>query len=31
MNASGWLLVLLGVVVVSQVTLGGALERVGLT
>lgn len=31
MNASGWLLVLLGVVVVSQVTLGGALDRVGLT
>lgn len=30
MNASGWLLVLVGAVVVSQVTAGNALSRLGI-
>ena len=30
MKASGWLLVLIGTVIVSQVTVGNALERLGI-
>ena len=30
MNASGWLLIVTGVLVISQIAVGGALERLGV-